>query len=118
MSRHFIFMTLKLKPITSRYLIDGVEQHRIHVSVDLVRQVWRRMLRQPLYYSSGNAVLSENGAESLSQIMEFEIRQSKLFTNLCPSVLAERAAKQPILPRVHVCSVFLKLGHDWNRKRS
>ena len=64
---------LILQPITGWYSIYGVAQHGIHVCIDLVRQIWRRMFQQSLYYGSGNTVLSKDRAESAAQIVESEI---------------------------------------------
>ena len=74
------------------------------------------MLQQPLYHSSRNAVLSKDRTKRLAEIMEFEIKQSKLIAYLRPSVLAERTAEQPFLFRVKSSDVFLQLCHDKARE--
>jgi hypothetical protein len=45
---------LTLQPVTSRYLIHCVTQDRIDVRVDLVGQVWRRMLQEGGIRSAGH----------------------------------------------------------------
>ena len=83
------------------------------------------MFQQSLYNSSGYTILSKDRAKGFTQIMKFEITQSKLFTYLVPSVLLETVIEHLKrvrgLPRIHICRKALypkKAILEWVEKET
>ena len=106
-----------LNPIRHRQLIDRLTQHRIHIGVYVVRELWAGVLKQPLCDSGGDASLSQQRGKCPPQIVELQFGYSELLAYLVPSLGAESVGDNPLLPICECGDMVGQLRHDliWNR---
>ncbi len=115
-----------LDPVASWHLIHRMAQARINVRIHLAGQIRRRMFQQLLCHCGGYTVWGKHRTKGLAQIMKLEITQTKLFTYLGPSILAETAVEYLLLFRIevtkekiyHSLSVFVSLWQIEKKTRN